>query len=58
MLHECHCSKQRFLIFLGSYQYTRIFSEDREKVATVRVCVPQGETSRASSEDPEFSENE
>jgi hypothetical protein len=41
-----------------SFQYARIFSEDREKVATVRVCVPQGKTSRASSKDPEFSENE
>src|ERR1700730_12800013 len=40
------------------FQYARIFSEDREKVATVRVCVPQDKTSRASSKDPEFSENE
>jgi hypothetical protein len=40
------------------YQYTRILSEDREKVATVQVCIPQGKSSRASSEDPELLGND
>jgi hypothetical protein len=40
------------------YQYARILSEDREKVATVQVCIPQGKSSRASSEDPELSGND
>jgi hypothetical protein len=40
------------------YQYAQILSEDREKVATVQVCIPQGKSSRASSEDPELSGND
>jgi hypothetical protein len=40
------------------YQYTRILSEDREKVATVQVCIPQRKLSRASSEDSELSGND
>ena len=37
-----------------SYQFAKILSKDREKVATVQVCVLQDKTSRASSKDPEL----
>jgi hypothetical protein len=37
------------------FQYAKIFSEDRGKVATVRVCVPQGKRSR---EDLNLEEND
>jgi hypothetical protein len=39
------------------YQYAKILSEDREKVATVRVCVPQGKANR-ESEDSDLEGNE
>jgi hypothetical protein len=37
------------------YQYARILSEDREKIAIVRVCIPQGKQSRG---DQDLAEND
>jgi hypothetical protein len=53
-----HDAQVTFVYDDDGYQYARILSEDREKVATVRVCIPQDKTSRESSEDPEFVEND
>jgi hypothetical protein len=53
-----HDAQVTFVYDDNGYQYARILSEDREKVATIRVCIPQDKTSRESSEDPEFAENE
>jgi hypothetical protein len=53
-----HDAQVTFVYDDDGYQYARILSEDREKVATIRVCIPQDKTSRESSEDPEFAEND
>jgi hypothetical protein len=42
----------------AGYQYARMLSEDREKVATVRVCAPQSRTDREKRVEQDFEGNE